>query len=542
MAASPWRCACSGNTTWAIVLAQSASARALAAANGPDLSSGSNFRRAQIGFQGKLFGDWSYFFNTEFGGSNGFESQGRVQSLYIQYDGLKPWAFRIGAYPPPGGLEDNTSSQDTIFLERAGPSDILRNSMGGDGRDAATLMYVGDDLYAAVSWTGAKVADAAVFDEQNALLARLADSCPTPTSTSCIVLSGTGFGYIFKVADLRPRPSSRRGPSRSRRPRSSPSIPRAPSSSAPVRFDTSHVTMWGVEAGAQWQNFYGRGRLFPWLLGRPASWSVRRPWISTGWYAQAILGHHWREARPTTRPTQHSRRLETARQLLLRRRRPGAPVGTCWPLQRCQSERQRPGVAGSAVPVGGIRGGDQRIFSVGLNLVPQRRIALHARLAEHSGRPPGYDAGPPSREQHPGRPDHQRHLVGGRRYRSNTGGRMEAQRAQSAQRPHRIGAERPDHGARADHEIAGTVRSSTSSITNEAVDDLGLKVGDEAIAVIKASDVGDREIAGGGSALCNGLRSQASRFCSRHGGAAPGVSSRPGCRRDQRRGEACQKR
>jgi molybdopterin-binding protein len=29
----------------------------------------------------------------------------------------------------------------------------------------------------------------------------------------------------------------------------------------------------------------------------------------------------------------------------------------------------------------------------------------------------------------------------------------------------------------------------TSSITNEAVDDLGLRAGDEAIAVIKASDV-----------------------------------------------------
>ncbi len=29
----------------------------------------------------------------------------------------------------------------------------------------------------------------------------------------------------------------------------------------------------------------------------------------------------------------------------------------------------------------------------------------------------------------------------------------------------------------------------TSSITNEAVDDLGLKVGDEALAVIKVSDV-----------------------------------------------------
>jgi molybdopterin-binding protein len=29
----------------------------------------------------------------------------------------------------------------------------------------------------------------------------------------------------------------------------------------------------------------------------------------------------------------------------------------------------------------------------------------------------------------------------------------------------------------------------TSSITNEAVDDLGLKIGDQAVAVIKASDV-----------------------------------------------------
>lgn len=29
----------------------------------------------------------------------------------------------------------------------------------------------------------------------------------------------------------------------------------------------------------------------------------------------------------------------------------------------------------------------------------------------------------------------------------------------------------------------------TSSITNEAIDDLGLKVGDEALAIIKASDV-----------------------------------------------------
>jgi molybdopterin-binding protein len=37
-------------------------------------------------------------------------------------------------------------------------------------------------------------------------------------------------------------------------------------------------------------------------------------------------------------------------------------------------------------------------------------------------------------------------------------------------------------------DIGGGVKI-TSSITNEAVDDLGLKVGDEAWAVVKASDV-----------------------------------------------------
>lgn len=37
-------------------------------------------------------------------------------------------------------------------------------------------------------------------------------------------------------------------------------------------------------------------------------------------------------------------------------------------------------------------------------------------------------------------------------------------------------------------DIGGGV-TVTSSITNEAVDELGLSVGDEAIAVIKASDV-----------------------------------------------------
>ena len=47
-----------------------------------------------------------------------------IQSVYLQYDGLAPWAFRVGAFPPPANIEDGTSAGDTIFLERNAPSDL----------------------------------------------------------------------------------------------------------------------------------------------------------------------------------------------------------------------------------------------------------------------------------------------------------------------------------------------------------------------------------------------------------------------------------
>ncbi|HWE72022.1 MAG TPA: TOBE domain-containing protein [Stellaceae bacterium] len=51
-----------------------------------------------------------------------------------------------------------------------------------------------------------------------------------------------------------------------------------------------------------------------------------------------------------------------------------------------------------------------------------------------------------------------------------------------------VGVEKGTTTAHVRMDIGGGV-TITSSITNEAVDELGLKVGDEAWAVIKASDV-----------------------------------------------------
>ena len=74
-----------------------------------DFGSGSNFRRMYLGLSGRVFGDWTYNANFDFGGSGGTETPGHIQSVYLEYDGLAPWGFRIGAFPPPSNFEDSTA-------------------------------------------------------------------------------------------------------------------------------------------------------------------------------------------------------------------------------------------------------------------------------------------------------------------------------------------------------------------------------------------------------------------------------------------------
>ena len=156
------------------IYSQTHAANLLPTSYAPDFSSGSNFRRIYLGVSGKLFGDWTYNANFDFGGSGGTETPGHVQSVYVEYDGLGAWAFRIGAFPPPTNIEDGTSSGDTIFLERNSPSDLQRNLAGGDGRDAVSIIYTAPTLYGAVSYTGDKVSDGA-----KALAAAGATASPT---------------------------------------------------------------------------------------------------------------------------------------------------------------------------------------------------------------------------------------------------------------------------------------------------------------------------------------------------------------------------
>ncbi|HWD25746.1 MAG TPA: porin [Rhizomicrobium sp.] len=273
---------------------QSAHAATLPAAFGPDLGSGTNFRRVYLGIQGKVFGDWSYNVNFDFGGSGGTETPGHIQSVYAQYDGLAPFAVRVGAYPPPASIEDGTSAGDTIFLERNSPSDLQRNIAGGDGRDSVSLLYLGDALFGAVSYTGNKIGDGAKslaaagataspnFDEQQAVVGRVSDRFWHDDHSNFVV--GVNGTYVIKppdaVAHGQPTLATTPGAAALNSITLS-DPPELTVDSNGITFATTgslpanHVTQWGAEAAGNWSSLYAQAGYYAFAVDRaPAALTV----------------------------------------------------------------------------------------------------------------------------------------------------------------------------------------------------------------------------------------------------------------------------
>jgi len=130
-----------------------ASATNVDAAHARDLKDGTFFRRARIGIDGTAYGDWDYRLLFDFGGS-GVEDAGQLYEGWAQYSGLKPFHFRVGAWPTSIGLEDQMSTNAQMFLERPGISDVARNLAAGDTRIGAGGFGYDNDWFISADVTG----------------------------------------------------------------------------------------------------------------------------------------------------------------------------------------------------------------------------------------------------------------------------------------------------------------------------------------------------------------------------------------------------
>lgn len=335
-----------------------------------DLASGTNFRRARLGVEGAFSRSWNYALTGEFGGS-ATESAGLNQA-WVEYAGWKPWTtnqaqpmrFRIGAWATPNNLEDATNNAESLFLERAASSELARGIAGGDGRSGAGVLLNGDRWYAHAVYTGPTVGAPATpeSDEQSGYLLRAA--WLASRSPSYAIHLGANVNGVIEPADT----NLGAGVTKQVRLRERPEL-RVDGN----RFvDTGNiaadgVVQYGVELGGFYKNFYGAAEAFEYTVDRTAAGLDDASF--SGWYVQGA----WtltKEQRQWVSNTGGFRGVRPANVFDPR-------AGTWGAIELAARYsildlNHNEGLAGVALPAGGIRGGEQTITTIGLNWYPNQ--------------------------------------------------------------------------------------------------------------------------------------------------------------------------
>jgi phosphate-selective porin OprO/OprP len=130
-----------------------------------NLDSGFNARRARIGVVGKVDGDWTYGFIYD-GGNSSDATPAGIQTAQIGYTGIKDVGLEIGYSDTFFTLDEATSSNDIMFMERASPGAIATGVNTGDFRSNAGIRYMNDRFWLGAYFTGPKNGDAHSPDSQ----------------------------------------------------------------------------------------------------------------------------------------------------------------------------------------------------------------------------------------------------------------------------------------------------------------------------------------------------------------------------------------
>lgn len=245
-----------------------------------DLNDGANFRRAQIGIEGKLDNDWQYSLIYEFGGS-GQEDGGRIQDLYLQYNGFDWLRLRAGAFGPSVGYDDSTSNADSLFLERATPAELQRQIAGGEGRTGVAAYTNGEEWFGSFAVTGAPIATQS-FDEQLALVGRVA-WLPVKGPDFNIHV-GANATYLLRAPDQGPDVAQRYTLRLRDRPEVRVDGTRLIDTG---NINTDKLFAPGLEFAANFQNFYVQGEYFWYRFEREQVGAALPDPDFSGWYVQA---------------------------------------------------------------------------------------------------------------------------------------------------------------------------------------------------------------------------------------------------------------
>lgn len=333
-----------------------------------DLSDGAYFRRARFGFEGNVARDFNYRVVAELGGS-GTEGPARINDFWIGYTGFAPFASQVGAFSPPANLDDSIGVESSLFIERASPAELSRTLGGADGRIGLGLRGNGARWMSALTLTTRTVNDAEVFDSQLAAVGRFGTLLATsPDYNVHVGLNGT---YVFQPPDQGSAAAA--GQRHVMRLRDRPEI-RVDSTRLvdTGSIDTDSAYVYGLEAAANWKNWYLQAESFRYGFERTAATATLPDPSFDGFYVQGswIL-------------TGETRRYEMAT-AAFQGPRPFVPFSSAgglgaWELAARYSRLDldfHSGLAGTAATADAIRGGTQDIWTLGVNWYLNTNVKL----------------------------------------------------------------------------------------------------------------------------------------------------------------------
>jgi phosphate-selective porin OprO/OprP len=322
---------------------------------GRDLNSGTNFRRARLGVDGKAFKNFDYGVLLDFGGA-GTDGPGVLQEIYLQYN-YAPFKVRVGAFAPNLGLEDAASTNGSLFPERPSSAEAARSLAGADKRIALQAQAVGERWLLSGAITGAKAGDGASFDEQLAYVGRAA-FIPFK-GYDWLTHVGVNASLVAQPAQISPlgaypitvqdRPELRVD---------------GTSLVTTGGIDSSGARHYGLELAAQKKNFLIQGEYFDIALDRrnkPANitdpkfsgWYIEGGWVLTGEQRKYNPANFAFDAPPVTNPFD-----------------PKTGQWGAWELAARYSVLDLNHHEYATVAADRVRGGLQEIATVGVNWFP----------------------------------------------------------------------------------------------------------------------------------------------------------------------------
>ncbi len=341
------------------------------------LNNGVNARRARIGVLGQFLGDWHYGLVYDFGGTtdslnanNAKPINSGIQLALLSYTGLNPLAIEGGYGTVPWTLDEATNSNDTLFLERASAVNIATGIAAGDFRAYGGARAFDDRYWLGAYATGPRSGDNRLNGEQLGVVLRGTHQV-LQTSEYSLHL-GLDGEHLFS-------------PNRNAAAAAGAQTPFALSDQPELRVDpttflntgtinTRDIDVYGGELAAAYQNFFFQSEYYHYSVNQQ-NFSFPSPRLNFyGWYAEASWAL-----------TGEQRRYDPERSgyFAIQPANPLSLNGSGWGALELAVRYSYVDLNSHAVPgqvtqgvggTGGVFGGTQRIYTLGLNWYPNNNI------------------------------------------------------------------------------------------------------------------------------------------------------------------------